>query len=417
MTPSALQIASLVIFALALIHVFCASQFEKLAHRKTAHSGVFHLLGEIEVVFGFWALVLFGVHMALEGAPRAIGHLEALNYMEPVFVFVVMVVAGCRPVLQVASSLVGGLSRLLPVPGAMGFAFVTLGVAPLLGSLITEPAAMTVAALLLRERLMVDGISVRMRYAALGVLFVNISIGGVLTSYAAPPVLMVAGAWNWDTAFLFSHFGHRALPAVLLNAAVFVLLFRKQLARLPKRGTPKGERVPLPLVITHLAFLVGVVFASHHMVLLVFLFLFFLGVVQAYRSHHAPLLLREALLVAFFLAGLVVLGSPQGWWLSPILTSLSDKVLFVGAATLTAVVDNAALTYLGTLVQGSSESFRYHLVAGAVVGGGLTVIANAPNPAGASILRECFPDGAISAGKLLLAALPPTLVALVAFGI
>jgi len=417
MTPTVLQIASLLVFVLALIHVFSASQFERLAHRSRSHSGVFHLLGEIEVVFGFWALVLFCVHVALEGAPRAIGHLERLNYMEPVFVFVVMVVAGCRPVLQVASSLVGGLSRLIPLPGATGFAFVTLGVAPLLGSFITEPAAMTVAALLLRERLMVDGVPLRMRYAAVGVLFVNVSIGGVLTSYAAPPVLMVAGAWGWDTAFLFEHFGHRALPAVLLNAAAFVLLFRKPLARLPKRGTPKGEPVPLPLVIAHLAFLVGVVLASHHMVLLVFLFLFFLGVVQAYRSHHAPLLLREALLVAFFLAGLVVLGSPQGWWLSPILTSLGDKVLFAGAAALTAVVDNAALTYLGTLVQGSSESFRYHLVAGAVVGGGLTVIANAPNPAGASILRECFPDGAISAGKLLLAALPPTLVALVAFGL
>ena len=417
MTPTALQIASLVVFALALIHVFSASQFEKLAHRDTAHSGVFHLLGEIEVVFGFWALVLFGVHVWLEGAPRAIGHLEKLNYMEPVFVFVVMVVAGCRPVLQVASSLVGGLSRLIPLPGAMGFALVTLGVAPLLGSFITEPAAMTVAALLLRERLMVDGVPLRMRYAALGVLFVNVSIGGVLTSYAAPPVLMVAGAWGWDTAFLFEHFGHRALPAVLLNAAAFTVLFRKPLSRLPKRGTPSGSAVPLPLIVAHLAFLVGVVLASHHMVLLVFLFLFFLGVVQAYRSHHAPLLLREALLVAFFLAGLVVLGSPQGWWLSPILTSLSDKVLFVGASALTAVVDNAALTYLGTLVQGSSASFRYHLVAGAVVGGGLTVIANAPNPAGASILRECFPDGAISAGKLLLAALPPTLVALVAFGL
>lgn len=417
MTPTALQIASLVIFALALIHVFTASQFEKLAHRSRSHSGVFHLLGEIEVVFGFWALVLFCVHVALEGGPRAVGHLEKLNYMEPVFVFVVMVVAGCRPVLQVASSLVGGLSRLIPLPGAMGFALVTLGVAPLLGSLITEPAAMTVAALLLRDRLMVDGVPLRMRYAALGVLFVNISIGGVLTSYAAPPVLMVAGAWGWDTSFMFEHFGHRALPAVLLNAAAFVVLFRKPLSRLPKLGKPTGDKVPLPLVLAHLAFLVGVVLASHHMVLLVFLFLFFLGVVQAYRPHHAPLLLREALLVAFFLAGLVVLGSPQGWWLSPILTSMGDKVLFVGAASLTAVVDNAALTYLGTLVQGSSESFRYHLVAGAVVGGGLTVIANAPNPAGASILRECFPDGAISAGKLLLAALPPTLVALVAFGL
>ena len=82
---------------------------------------------------------------------------------------------------------------------------------------------------------------------------------------------------------------------------------------------------------------------------------------------------------------------------------------------LTAVTDNAALTYLGSLVEGTNEVWRYMLVAGAVAGGGLTVIANAPNPAGFSILRGCFPDGAISPKNLILAALVPTLVAAAMF--
>ena len=85
------------------------------------------------------------------------------------------------------------------------------------------------------------------------------------------------------------------------------------------------------------------------------------------------------------------------------------------APALTAITDNAALTYLGSLVQGLSEEFKYALVAGAVTGGGLTVIANAPNPAGFSILRAHFDDGAIHPLGLFVAALPPTLVAAAAF--
>ena len=204
MNPTVLQIIALVLFGVALVHVFSTSRFEKLGHLYPRHAGTFHLLGEVEVVFGFWALVLFLFQVVLQGSDAAIKHVEGLNFLEPLFVFVVMVVAGARPVLRAAMALVGGLSRLLPLPGATGYAFVVLGLTPLLGSLITEPAAMTVAALLLHNRILVPRASNRLRYAALAVLFVNVSIGGVLTSYAAPPVLMVAGAWSWDTPFMKS---------------------------------------------------------------------------------------------------------------------------------------------------------------------------------------------------------------------
>ncbi|HOX53555.1 MAG TPA: putative Na+/H+ antiporter, partial [Fibrobacteria bacterium] len=301
MDPSPLQTAALVLFALALVHVFMASRLERLAHRFPSHAGTLHLLGEVEVVFGFWALVLFGVQSLLQGSQSAIAHLESLNFHEPLFVFVIMVVAGCRPVIQAAASLVQIASRLIPLPGAIPFAFVTLGVAPLLGSFITEPAAMTVSALLLRDRILLGGVSDRLRYAALGTLFVNISIGGVLTTFAAPPVLMVAGAWGWDGTHMMTQFGVRAIPAVVLNALAFAFLFRKELARLPRDPSRREDGVPAPLVAVHLAFVGTVVLVSHHTVLLVGVLLFFLGLVQAYRKHHTPLLLREALLVGFFL--------------------------------------------------------------------------------------------------------------------
>jgi len=258
-----------------------------------------------------------------------------------------------------------------------------------------------------------QGIPEWLKYGAIGVLFVNVSIGGTLTSYAAPPVLMVAGTWGWDSAYMFTHFGWRAALAVFINASVVTLLLRPHL-QAAAGGTTESV-VPLKVSVIHLAFLAAVVLLAHHPVLFLGLFLLFLGFTQAYQRHQDPLILKEGLLVGFFLAGLVVLGGMQQWWLQPIVSSLGPTALFFGALGLTAITDNAALTYLGSLIAGLSEQAKYMLVAGAVAGGGLTVIANAPNPAGAALLRRGFEDESIGALGLLGGALGPTLVAALLF--
>jgi len=98
-----------------------------------------------------------------------------------------------------------------------------------------------------------------------------------------------------------------------------------------------------------------------------------------------------------------------------LLLSMSSDAVFIGAAILTAFTDNAALTYLGSLVEGLSDGFKYALVAGAVTGGGLTIIANAPNPAGLALLRGHFDNETVHPLGLFLAALPPTIMAALAF--
>lgn len=416
MAPSTLQIIAAALFAVAILHTFSTKYFEHLAHTRPAHAGIWHLLGEVEVVFGFWALVLAVAMFALEGSSSAIAYMDSRNFTEPMFVFAIMVIAGTRPVLQTAMQSVRLLARLLPFPGSMGTYLVVMSLVPLLGSFITEPAAMTLAAMMLADRFYGQKVSTRFKYVTLGVLFVNISIGGTLTSYAAPPVLMVAAKWGWDSSFMLATFGWKAALAVGCNAVLAALLFRKELTRLQPPLPQAGKQpVPLALVGVHLAFLVGVVVFAHHPAIFMGLFLFFLGVAQAYAHHQDRLILREGLLVAFFLAGLVVLGGQQQWWLQPVLMSMNSDAVFVGATVLTAFTDNAALTYLGSLVEGLSDGFKYALVAGAVTGGGLTIIANAPNPAGIAILRGHFEDGAVHPLGLLLAALPPTLVAALAF--
>jgi Na+/H+ antiporter NhaD/arsenite permease-like protein len=159
----------------------------------------------------------------------------------------------------------------------------------------------------------------------------------------------------------------------------------------------------------HLGFLAFTVWQAHHPVMFVGAFLFFLAFTQATAHHQTPIDLKPPVLVGFFLAGLVIHGGLQSWWIQPVLTRLGEVPLFFGAVALTAFNDNAAITYLASLVPGFTDPLKYAVVAGAVTGGGLTVIANAPNPAGQAILSRYFPEG-ISPLALALAALTPTAI-------
>jgi hypothetical protein len=413
--PTTIQIIGAVLFFLAIAHTFSTKLFERLAHTQPKHAGAWHLLGEVEAVFGFWALVLVVFIAFVDGKQAAADYVDTRNYTEPLFVFAIMVIAASKPILTLAGLFVRAFARLLPLPKQLAYCFACLSVVPLLGSFITEPAAMTLAAMLLRDRFFEGGLSSRLKYAMVGVLFVNVSIGGTLTPYAAPPVLMVAGKWGFDMTFMLTTFGWKSALAVVINALAVTVLFSKELAKLVPKVDVEKVNMPISVMGIHMAFLIGVVVFAHHPALFMGLFLFFLGYTSAYIQYQDKLILREGLMVAFFLAGLVVLGGMQQWWLQDILTSLSPTALYYSATVLTAITDNAALTYLGSLVEGVDDAFKYALVAGAVTGGGLTVIANAPNPAGFAILKGYFDDELISASGLFAAAFLPTCVAIAAF--
>ncbi|WP_269901084.1 putative Na+/H+ antiporter [Paenalcaligenes faecalis] len=418
--PTTMEIVATVLFATAIIHTFSVPVFARLANKGGPHAGLWHMLSEVEAVFGVWAFILMVFITVFIGVDKAIEYMDSRNFTEPAFVFAIMVVAASRPILEMVSKLVKLIAAILPLRNEYAMFFVTMSVVPLFGSLITEPAAMTLAALLLRDQYFKRSGRAGFKYLTLGVLFVNISIGGVLTSYAAPPVLMVAQTFNWDTAFMASTFGWRAAVAVIINAALLTFISRAALAEAPESipqetQTKKRLDVPVTVMMIHLVFLLGIVLSAHHTAIFLGMLMMFVGYATAYNKYQNPLMIREGLMVGFFLAGLVVLGGLQKWWLQDLLGGMSPMALFVGSTALTAITDNAALTYLGSLVEGTSDVWRYMLVAGAVTGGGLTVIANAPNPAGFSILKGTFPDGAISPLRLLLSAAVPTLIAAVMF--
>lgn len=404
-------------FALAVIHTFISGKLTHLAHQYPEGSikeNLFHLLGEIEVVFGIWAGIFFFLFAIVEGFEHAVHAIDSINFTEPIFVFAIMTIASTRPIVEWTENIIIRLARFFSAHHQnMAIYFICLTLGPLLGSFITEPAAMTVTALILRDQFYKRNISIFFKYTTLGVLFVNISIGGVLTPYAAPPVLMVAGQWGWDIDFMMSQFGWKAAIAVFINTSIALAVLAKEIRTFEWQDVPLIRKsMPGWLTVVHLLFLGGVVVSAHHPSVFMGLFMFFIGMVTITPEYQDRLKIRESLLVAYFLAGLVVLGQFQEWWLSPLLTKLDAFPLFLGTVGLTAITDNAALTYLGSQVDGISDAFKFALVAGAVAGGGLTVIANAPNPAGYSILQQDFGEDGIDPIKLTLYALIPTSVAM-----
>ena len=534
-------VASL-IFLCAIIHTFLTGRFMVISHRWThdhkekikqglaprgsVHHGaeLFHFLGEVEAVFGIWAAALIGVVVLFFDWPTAKSYiLYKVNFTEPMFVVVIMTLAATRPILILSERVMWKIANLMGgTITAWWWAILTI--APILGSFVTEPAAMTIAALLLAEKFYSLSPSTKFKYATLGLLFVNISVGGTLTSFAAPPVLMVVTPWEWDTTFMLTHFGWKAILGILVANLSYFLFFRDELRRLQqafalenlkdeiqqrylkrvdleemvdtrvsqlgdrlkfvetfaeqlketrqelgqqlesqilKELTAKGidretaiqafrERLkgiqlrrmrqdlpgllppeqrptfldpdwdnrddPVPLWVTmvHIAFMGWTILNAHYPPFFIPGLLFFLGFAQVTAPYQNRLNLRPALLVGFFLGGLVIHGGLQGWWIEPVLGNLTEIPLMLGSTILTAFNDNAAITFLSTLVPNFSDAMKYSVVAGAVAGGGLTIIANAPNPAGLSILKSFF-DEEVSPMNILLAAALPTAILWVTF--
>lgn len=442
------DLVATVIFFCAIVHTFLAMKIGRLAKRfqkkheeKMASdrdygaiekrvcykAEIFHILSEVELIFALWVLPLLVAISYFFGWEEVTGYLSHVNYEEATFVVIIMAMAATRPIIKLAEaclSQIAGIGKCSP--GAWWLSILTIG--PLLGSFITEPAAMTISAMLLAQQFYHLRPSMGLAYATLGLLFVNVSIGGTLTHFAAPPVLMVAKTWSWDSLFMIKNFGWKVVVIVVISNLVYYVVYRKDFKKLKDKSDSHrkersekieggGER-PVPLVVTvmHVLFLAWTVLNLHSIPLVIGGFMLFIGCTQVTLHHQYQLAIRAPLLVGLFLAGLVTHGTLQQWWIEPLLGRLNEVPLFIGAMILTAFNDNAAITFLASLVPSfvNDVALQKAVVYGAVAGGGLTVIANAPNPAGQSILSHFFRDG-VSPMRLFLGALIPTVIVALGF--
>lgn len=441
------NLVATIIFVCAIVHTFLAGFFTEMAHKhehrqkernkklgRTAcakphedakddvsfRAHLFHFLGEVEAIFGIWVIALVGAILYFFDFNQAVQYLgHDVNFTEPLFVVIIMAISATRPVIRFAEMIVGKVAALMG-GGPAAWWLSVLTVTPLLGSFITEPAAMTIAAMLLAKWFYDKNPPAKFAYATLGLLFVNISVGGTLTHFAAPPVLMIAEKWHFGMGYMFMNFGWKAIIGIFIANAIYFMAFRKHFAGLKNAETDASKKIrwneredsiPLAITLTHLGFLAFTVLTAHYPALFIGGFMFFLGFTQATGHHQNDVSMKTPLLVGFFLGGLVIHGGCQGWWIEPLLMAFQDSsaILMKGATILTAFNDNAAITYLASQAPSLGITAKYAVLAGAVTGGGLTVIANAPNPAGQSILGRYF-KGGVSPLKLALSALIPTII-------
>ncbi len=433
------NLISTLIFFLAILHTFLTPAFTKISrryehkfdaleaeemHPELGRAAVrrrdklefraraWGFMGEVEAVFGVWLIPLFLTIIFMKGWPTLVSYGASVSAAEPIFVVVIMAMASARPILGIAERALASVAAIGGY-GPASWWLTILSVGPLLGSFITEPGAMTICALLLRNRFYCLNPSSELRYATLGLLFVGISVGGTLTQFAAPPVVMVAATWKWDFLHMLGNFGWKAALGTFLSNTTYFLRYRKELFSLkPIRFSDATQSRPIPRRITaiHLLFITWSVATAHYSTLVIIGFLFYLAFLQATSRHQENGSLRGPMMVGFFLTSLVLHGTCQQWWLEPVLGGLSEWPLMISATILTGFNDNAAITYLASLVPNFSEQLKYAVMAGAVTGGGLTVIANAPNPVGQAILANEFGESGISPWRLFLAAIVPTIV-------
>lgn len=424
----------------AILHTLCVHKIHALAKHIEEKQGpkrfkkhnprsigvqILYFLAEVEIVFAIWAVPLFFVIAGMFGWETALDYINTRDYTEALFVVIILSLASSKPIIYVSQKLIQFLAR--GFGGTLSaWWFVLLTVGPLLGSVITEAGAMAISAMLLSKKFYEFRPSSKLAYATLALLFTNISVGGVLTNFASPAVLVLSHAWGWTNWDMFTWFGWKAIIGILIANTIYWFWFRKEFALLNERkkqsdelfsASPDTERpIPGTIICMHLFFIAAVVLSSHYPAIFIAAYLFFIGFHQSTRQHQCSLKLARPLLIGLFLAGLVIHGGLQGWWVVKALAGLNPLQVLGMAMGLTAFNDNTAIAYLSILVPNWGEAAEYALMTGVIAGGGLTVIANAPNPAGFVILAEHF-DGAASSWKLFLSALIPACVLYVVFSL
>jgi hypothetical protein len=433
---SKFHLISLVIFLLAIIHTFSVRfihQYATNLKKKHAATGkdeitfviqLLFFLAEVEVVFAIWAIPLFITIACMYDWNIALEYFHTRDYTEPLFVVIILALASTKPIIHMSEKILHGISKIFGGSvSATWFTLLTIG--PLMGSFITEVAAMIICALLLSNKFYAHHPSSALSYATIGLLFVNISVGGILTDFASPAVLILSHSWKWNMLEVFMDFGYKAIIGIVIANTIYWLYFRKELKLLSARekakqiytlfsSQRKEETIPYWITLVHVLFLVWIVVVAHYPIIFIASFLFFIGFHQATKKYQYEINMTRPLLVGLFLGALTIHGGVQGWWVVSILKDLSPLDVFGVSIALTAFNDNVAIAYLATLVPDWNEIYQYMVFTGLVAGGGLTVIANAPNPAGYSILKKHFPHG-LKPFSLLLGALVPTMILYVLF--
>lgn len=378
-----------------------------------------YFFGEIEVVFGLWAIPLLLSMVWFFDWDTPVAYIKSNHYTEAAYLFVSMAIAATYPVIrfveQVSEKVMGWFED---TPLTWWMTLLTLG--PLFASYLKDTSMMTIVAILLMRHFYIFRPPLKLALATQSLLFVNMGVAGSLTSVASPTALLVSGPWGWDTGFMFFTFGWKAMVGIITVNVVYWFLFRESFAALNRKAKTmflqKVEVVDVPFWVTgvHLAFLVWVILTNNEPALYLGAFVLFLGFYQATHPYQIALSLRVPILIAFFVASLELHASLQGWWAEAFLESFKEQVLPFVALVLTTICHNSMVVYLATFVPHLTDRAKEAYFSGAIAASGLTLISSGANLIGYKVLSQAF-DEPIAPSTIFIYSFLPTFIMLAIF--
>ena len=428
-----LNLLALICFLMAIVHTFVAHRFRRKAlanlplgmsptietqtvpqrghlTKETFFAHLFYFFGEVEVVYGFWCFLLFSVAASWHGVQPVLKYIASYDYNEAFFVAVALATASTYPIMRFADK---SLSRLADLGGGTPLAWwvLLLTFGPLLGALLKETVAMTILAVLLTKHFFSCRPSKSLAYATLALLFTNISVAGILTTFASSSIVMVANSWKWNTVYLLQTFGWKVVAGIVVSNGLYFWLFHKELRslKLLKKELKGQPEVPFWVTAVHLLFLAWIALNSANPIILIPSFILFIGFYQATAPYQVFMNLREPLFVGFFLASLIVLSDMQFWWIEPVVERLDETGLYFASLLISAFTHNSSAALLYSHLPNLNEHVKVLLMSASMAAGGLTIMANGPNIVAYSLLEESF-DHEMSFTKLFIAAFLPTLI-------
>ncbi|MBQ8498549.1 putative Na+/H+ antiporter [Chlamydia sp.] len=426
-----LRIGSAILFFSAVIHTFLTPWltrlYEEYQHKKMLFperwrqylwlSEFLRIVSRVELVFVLWAVPLFFLFLYTEGYRVTMAYFDSRNYVFSLFIIVMLILLESRPIEYFSQKIFATIAK-IGNQSPICWWWTIMIAAPLSAFFLKESGAMIIAATLLSKHFYKFSPSPKLCYATMGLLFSNISISGLTSSFSSRALLTILPEIKWTNSFIISHFSWKVVLAILVSTTIFFCIFRKEFKKFPKTipsSTMMSDRVPLWIIFIHVL-LVGCVILSRAIPLFLgFLLVFYLGFQRFTIFYQNPIKTAKVCFVGLFYIGIVIFGELQEWWVLDLMHGMPDFGYMMTSYLFSIFLDNALVNHIVHNLPMANDCYLYLVLVGSMSAGGLTLVSNMPNIVGYLILRPTFPHSDISLIRLFLSAVVPSIVSLSVF--
>lgn len=426
-----LQIGALACFILSIVHIFMIPVFARL-YRNYQNKRIafpedwkrflwlgewYRLMSTIELVFLLWSVPLFFWFLYTEGYKGTMAYLNTRNYTFSMFIIVMWLLLGSKPIsyaVEHAFAKIANIGRQSPKSWWLTVMFV----APLSTIFLRETGAIIIATTLLAKYFYDLSPSTRFSYATMGLLFSNVSIGGLLTTSSSRSLSMILRTLRWDNYEVMTHFGWKALLAICLSTTVYYYLFRREFHHFPRKIEHiinAGRKIPIWIICVHIAMAFAAMRFRSAPVLMGGVCIFYVFFHRLTVFYQNKIDFWKVCCLGVFFIGMSFVGGLQEWWILKLVKNSSDFGYMWAAYILSIFLDNVLVNLMMHDLPVVTDCYLYLVVAGCMSAGGLTLIANTPNIVSFATLRPFFQKPSFSFWKLFLASLFPSVLALMLF--